>query len=131
MLELVYAATPARLKNKIEETMDRIQEEGKLPLHPFVALPYERYEGNENVGRNPTMEVCCRIIEICDEFWVFGISEGTLIELTWVLEWNANHPTKAKTIRLLYEEFDPEWQKYYEQYRNEPRFNNPLERIPA
>lgn len=131
MLQLAYAATPARLKHKIEEIMDYMQEEGQLPFHPFIAFPYERYEGDERVGREPTMTVCCRAIEMCDEFWIFGISEGTLIELTWVLQWNADNPTKVKTIRLLHEEFDPEWQKYYEQYKNEPRFNDPLERIPA
>jgi hypothetical protein len=70
------------------------------------------------------LEFCCRAIEMCDEFWLFGVSEGTLVELTHVINFNKNNLINPKIIRYLYKLFDPEWKDYYEKYRN--RFADPL-----
>ena len=106
--------------------MNFVTKQGFGPFHPFQAFEYERFEGGP-IGREKTMEFCCRAIEICDEFWLFGISEWTLIELVHVLKFNEDNPSDAKHIRSLYKEFDPEWKVYYEKYRN--RFTSPLERV--
>jgi len=66
------------------------------------------------------LEFCKRAIEICDEFWMFGISEGTLEELTYAL-------FLRKSISLFLDGFDSEWKVYYS--RLGPAYNNPLERI--
>lgn len=74
------------------------------------------------IGREKTMEFCCRAIDICDEFWMFGISRGTLLELCHVLQ---HHPNKK--INLLLDEFDPGWKTEYEKLKNE--FGDPLSKI--
>lgn len=120
MTELVYCATPSRLVNKTEEIMDFVQAQGYAPFHPFVAFPYERFEGG-SVGRERTIEICKRTIQICEKFWLFGVSEGTLDELVEAMK-------KGKPIRQFLEQFDPEWKEYYS--RLGARYGNPLEEIP-
>jgi hypothetical protein len=115
--KLVYCATPARLSSKRVEIMNYVTEHGGGPFHPFQAFEYERFEGGP-IGREKTIEFCCRAIEICDEFWLFGISEGTLIELAYIINFNKNNKNNQKEIRYLYKTFDPEWKGYYEKHRD-------------
>ena len=107
---LAYAATPSRLVARIDEIMRFVTERGYACLHPFKALPYEFFEGGA-IGRDRTLVICCRLIEACDEFWVFGVSEGVLVELGHVLRYNSCN-AKPKVIRLFVEEFDPEWRAH-------------------
>lgn len=107
--------------------MDFVTDWGFGPFHPFQAFELERFE-NGPIGREKTMEFCCRAIEICDEFWLFGISRGTLIELCHVLKLNAHAP-KPKTIRLFLEEFDSGWGNEYERFKDE--FSDPLALLAA
>lgn len=105
MAELIYCATPSRLVRAIpgciKKVMDIITDEGDGPLHPFQALPYERYEGNSRIGRDETIRICCRLIDACDRLAFFGVSTGTLIELAYADKTN-------KPVRL-HLDFDPEW----------------------
>lgn len=117
--KLIYLATPARLKNRIEEIMDYAISLGYAPFHPFKAFPYERFEGGL-IGREKTIEICKKAIEICDEFALCGISEGTLEELNYALK-------KRKPIKLFYEIFDLEWKNFYEKLKE--KFDFPLEKI--
>jgi hypothetical protein len=110
--DLVYCACPARLSNIKHKIMEYVASQNKGPLHPINALPYEYFEGGK-LGRAKTMEVCCSLIEICDEFWLFGISEGTLIEATYFFAQASN---KTKPFKILVKEFDKEWEKYTKQY---------------
>lgn len=119
MSKLIYCATPSRLNKKKKEIMDFVTNKGHGPLHPFQAFPYERFEGNKKVGRKKTIEWCLRLIKICDEFWLFGISEGTLQELNCALEEN-------KTIKNCLE-FDKDWEKQYKKLKK--KFENPLKKI--
>ena len=120
MSKLIYCATPSRLVSKIIEIIDYVTNQGLAPLHPFQALPYERFEGNPHVGREKSMEYCRRLVEVCDEFWMFGISNGTLEELVHALK-------LGKTIRLNFEGFDIEWKKYYTELG--PTYGNPLDAL--
>ncbi len=86
MSKLIYCATPSRLAGKTGEIMDFVTNKGYAPLHPFQAFPYERFEGNPNIGRKKTMEWCFRTVEISDEVWLFGISDGTLGESQYGLK---------------------------------------------
>jgi hypothetical protein len=118
---LIYCATPARLADKKKEIMDFVTKQGFGPFHPFQAFEYERFEGGP-VGREKTIEFCCRAIDICDEFWLFGISEGTLTELCHALK-------RKKPMRLVLDEFDKNWQKEYRRLKN--KFNDPLNKIKS
>ena len=86
-IKLVYCATPSRISNKRKEIMDFVTKQGHGPLHPFQAFEYERFEGGP-VGREKSMEFCRRAVKICDEYWLFGISHGTLEELVHALKHN-------------------------------------------
>ena len=113
---LDYASCPSRLSSKKEEIMKFVSSFGKGCLHPFNALPYEYFEGGV-IGREKSLELCCRLIDICDEFWLFGISEGTLIETEYLFQKNSQF-SKTTPIRLYIKEFDPEWQQYYSIYKD-------------
>ncbi|HUD08065.1 MAG TPA: hypothetical protein VMQ52_03240 [Candidatus Saccharimonadales bacterium] len=112
--DLVYCASPARLGNLKHKIMEYVADQNKGPLHPFNALPYKYFEGGK-LGRAKTMEVCCSLIGVCDEFWIFGISEGTLIEATYFFAQASN---KNKPFRVLVNEFDKEWKIYAKKYSN-------------
>ena len=106
MTKLIYCATPSRISNKIKQIMDVVTSKCYGPFHPFQAFELERFEHGP-VGRDKTMEFCKRAVEICDEFWMFGVSEGTLFELNYALE-------LGKPVQLMFEGFDPEWEEFYE-----------------
>ena len=99
--------------------MDFVTGQGLSPFHPFQAFEYKRFEGGP-IGREKTMEFCLRAINICDEFWLFGISDGTLSELCYALE-------KNKPIRLFLEEFDKDWKKEYQKIKD--KFKDPLSKL--
>jgi len=120
MSKLIFCATPARLNGKKKEIMDFVTSQGYGPFHPFQALEFERFEGGP-IGREKTMEFCKRMIDACDEFWVFGISDGTLRELVYVMEQN------GMPIKLFLDKFDPDWKKYYKQLG--PKYGNPLDKL--
>lgn len=117
MSKLIYCATPSRLVNKINEIMDFVTGLGYAPLHPFQAFPYGRFEGNPNVGRKKSMDYCLRLVDISDEFWLFGISEGTLDE--------TSHALGIKKPLTLHLDFDQEWKIFYEKLRL--TYQNPLQ----
>ena len=104
---LVYAATPSRLTSYVDDIMQFVTDQGFACLHPFKALPYEYYEGGK-VGRDKTLVHCCRLVEVCDEFWVFGISKGVLTELRHVFQFNKNSENPMQ-VRLMLELYDLDW----------------------
>ena len=121
MSKLIYCAMPARMKDKMTEIMDFVTAKGYGPLHPFQALPYERFEGGP-LGRQRTMDICCKLIDTCDEFWMFGVSQGTLIEVVHTQK-SPNKPVE------LHFEFDPQWREFYAKLGGQ--FGNPLDRYPG
>lgn len=105
--EIVYCATPSRISSKTNEIIEFVKKLGYAPFHPFQAFPYQNFEGNPNVGREKTMLYCARAVQMCNQFWLFGLSEGTVeIELPVAKE-------KNKLIRLV-KKFDPEWNEFAE-----------------
>lgn len=109
MTKLVYCATPSRLSDMKEDILHYVDKNGFAPLHPFSALPYELFEGG-NVGREKTLEYCLRLVDACDEFWMFGVSDGTLEEFFYSY-------TIGKPINFLMDKFDPNWKGYYKQLK--------------
>lgn len=122
MSELIYCATPSRLVHRMSDIMDFVANQGHASLHPFQAFPYERFEGNPRIGREKSMEWCLRLIDISDEFWMFGVSDGTLKEVV--------HAIKIeKPIALKFEGFDNEWEKFYKTLGKE--YGNPIDYLLA
>jgi len=111
MTKLIYCATPSRLKDKLNEIMDFVTDKGYGVFHPFQAFPYERFEGGP-VGREKSMEFCFRAVSICDEFWMFGVSKGTLEELTYAIKYNI-------PVKLFLSEFDENWEKNYQEFKEQ------------
>lgn len=109
-MKLVYCATPGRISDKKERIMNFVEEKGDAPFHPFQAYPYERFEGGEP-GRERTIEYCKRAVDICDELWLFGVSEGTLTELEHALE--EDKPVKK------FLKFDPDWKDRYRELKQD------------
>lgn len=121
-MDLIYCATPSRMADKTKEIMDFIQAKGYAPFHPFLAFPYERFEGNPAVGREKTMRFCQKAINICNRLGLFGISEGTVLtELGYTLWLNAYPivPFKIRPIEFFFQKFDPYWQEMLEKIEKE------------
>lgn len=112
VIKLVYCATPARLSDQKHKIMGFVISKGKAPLHPFNALPIEYFE-TETINRADTLALCCKLIDACDEFWLFGISEGTLIEAEYFFK---NHG-QSESVKIWINEFDTESKNYAEHYQ--------------
>ncbi|OXY99962.1 hypothetical protein BEK98_01840 [Streptomyces diastatochromogenes] len=78
-------ACPSRMANQADKFQNLVVEQGHAPLNPFRALPYALFEGGLP-GRKQTLEWCCRLIDVCDQMWLFGISAGTLLEVQHLLD---------------------------------------------
>jgi hypothetical protein len=108
---LVYLACPTRIGIKADRRAAMVKyaaEHGKAPMHPHAALPSEVYEFGI-ISRADTMQVCYRIIDMCDEFWVCGISEGVLAELRHFYQTGQD---SSKPVVVLVDQFDPQWREY-------------------
>lgn len=116
-----YLATPSRIvkekKEKILEICMYTVEQGALPMHPFNAFPYECYEGHELVRRDEAMASCFDLVALCDEFWLFGVSHGTMQELVIAKD-------LVKPVRL-HLEYDTEWKDFYKKLA--PEYGRPLD----
>lgn len=119
MSELIYCATPSRLVHRLNDMIDLVTNQGDGPLHPFLALPYDRYEEGP-VGRAVTMEFCLRLVNICDRFYMFGVSEGTMKEVVHAIG-------MKKPISLKFDGFDSDWKKFYNILG--PKYGNPLDKL--
>jgi hypothetical protein len=100
--QLVYCATPSRLSHLAEDISQYTHEKGYAPLQPLTALPRQHFEDNPQVGREKTMGYCLEIVDWCKEFWLFGISKGTVREFLSAID-------SRKPIRLI-TGFDSEWE---------------------
>jgi|SRR3989338_7126284 len=104
MAKIIYAATPFRLDSSKGSICDFIQLQGHFPIHPFYALPLDRYNYN-NFSREEIMKVCYGMINLCDELWIFGLGSGSIDE------WKKAGELKLPR-RSLVKQFDPKWEEY-------------------
>ena len=123
MSKLIYCATPSRLSKPENITVIKnfVREMGYAPFHPFEAFPLNYFEANPKIGRNKSMEWCLRAVGMCDEFWMFGVSDGTLQEASRAILIN-------KPIQLHFQSWhpgDPEWKRFYDDLG--PKYGNPLD----
>ena len=79
-MKLIYCATPKRIFHKSNEIINKVLSTGNAPFFPFFSFPINIFEDGP-IGREKTINFCLKSIEICDELWFFGLSEGTILEL--------------------------------------------------
>lgn len=113
---LVYSATPSRMEDRVPQIDLCLKAAGHSPFQPLRAFPRALFEEGPT-GREQTMVYCERAIEMCDTFWMFGISDGTLRELVYALK-------LGKPVRYLFREWDLDWRESYRTLG--PAYGNPL-----
>ena len=79
-MKIVYCAIPTKELDRQDEIMLFVINQGCIPFNPHLAFPRKYFEEGK-IGRSKTMELCMCSIYWCDEFWYFGKSEGTDIEM--------------------------------------------------
>lgn len=119
MVDLVYCSTPARLLHLKNHIKRFVSERNGVPFHPFDAFPYEYFEGK--FGRDIVKPFYLRGVEFCDRFSLFGVSDGSLRELSYAIE-------IGKPIELHHKKFDENtWERFYDELG--AKYNNPLGRV--
>lgn len=104
MRKIVYAATPFRLAHRTDHICDFIESQNCIPLHPFNALPLERYN-YDRYSKKEIYKICFKLVDISDELWIFGLGSGSL------KEWQrAKERGKHRRVALAY--FDLQWKEY-------------------
>lgn len=71
-----YANDPDGNKAKVDKICKDVLKQGVLPISPIHAFGYMQ----DDAHRQDVMQACLRLMEICDEVWVYGDSEGCQIE---------------------------------------------------
>lgn len=103
--ELVYCAIPSRMESLSQEIEEYVMHEGKAPFNPLRAFPRQYFEDNCCIGRKRTLVFCKRAIQMCDAFYLFGISQGTsIVELPYARK--LKKPITPVTL------FDEHWNNY-------------------
>lgn len=116
--KIMYCAVPTRLQHLREPIRRAARELGYAPVIPFDIGEYEDFEGGV-IGRARTLKFMLHVLDFCDVIGLFGISDGTLLEVSTRLKSN-------KEIRT-FPEFDPEWEMQYEQFK--VKYDYPLEKL--
>lgn len=93
--------------------MDYVESKNNAAFNPFLAFPLERFELGK-VGIEITMEYCKRAVEMCDELWIFGLSEGTMKEMS--------HAIKIKKPIKTIKEFDENWESEKKNFKESSVF---------
>lgn len=121
-----YCEIPTRFAKSPEwpELRENIQQIvrswGDAPVIPFDVGPYDDFEGNPKLGdyemrRGRTLKLMVHLKNGCDADAIFGISEGTMIELKDTLDRRDNQGIE-RDVRVYYG-LDPDWEKYYALYK--------------
>lgn len=56
----------------------RLAKQGLLPISPLHLFSF--YETEDQDIRDAVLQVCFRLIDLCDEVWMYGDSEGCRME---------------------------------------------------
>jgi hypothetical protein len=108
---LTYCALPSRLYHLTEQTYNFVLENKHAPLHPFKAFEQGQAFGDNGIfGRERVIEFALRMVGICDQLYLFGISDGTLQETRKALDLNI-------PVKLHIERFDLDWRRYYHELK--------------
>ncbi len=109
--KIIYCALPTRLRKRGEEAKVLMRKKGYAPTVPFDALGYEDSEGNPRIGRARTLKFDIGILDSCDDMGILGIAEGVMKE--------TRHWLDREGEFRVFVDFDPEWEKYYDNLKDE------------
>ena len=116
--KIMYCAIPTRLRHLREPIRRAARELGYAPVIPFDIGEYEDFEGG-SIGRARTLKFMLHVMEFCDTTGIFGISDGTMLEIFESLK-------QQKEIKT-FPSFDPEWGTQYEKLKG--KYDSPLEKL--
>ena len=86
-----YKNSPDVNKNKTQEICKQVMEDGHLPISPLHLFSFM----NDDSARDDIIAWCLDMINLCDEIWVFGDSEGCNIE-------RIHAENNGKVVKLMY-----------------------------
>ncbi|MDE1969966.1 MAG: hypothetical protein KGI50_00060 [Patescibacteria group bacterium] len=115
---IMYCMIPTRLRGERERARTLSRADGYAPTIPFDIGEFEDFEGG-TIGRERTLQFMLHVLSFCDVVGLFGISEGTMIELNRAI-------ALGKTV-LLYPDFDPQWNAAYENLKH--TYGDPLSHV--
>ena len=79
-MKIIYCAIPTKELDRQDEIISFVINQGYIPFNPHFAFPKKYFEDGK-IGRDKTMEICKQSIYWCNEFWYFGKSKGTDMEM--------------------------------------------------
>jgi hypothetical protein len=96
-----YANDPKGNKKKADEICKYLLKQGHLPLSPLHLFSFME----NDTRRNEIMRICFELIQIADEVWIFGDSEGCQEEKSYA-------EFIGKPVKIMYDK--PEYRKLLE-----------------
>jgi guanylate kinase len=93
MKQIMYCATPTRIRHLQAGVKALARANGFAPVFPFDCAPYDDFEGDPKVGRYRTLKLNIDFQNACDVTGVFGISKGVLGEINNAL--NVGQPIRT------------------------------------
>ena len=84
-----FASDPEGNRKKVDSICRDLAGKGVLPISPLHLFGFM----DNDLQREEIMRVCFRLIDICDEVWVYGDSEGCRMELEYA-------PSIGKVVRV-------------------------------
>jgi len=66
---------------KVDKICREIAARGYLPISPLHMFSF--YDRENGDIRDAILELCFKLIDLCDEVWVYGISDGCLLEAAY------------------------------------------------
>lgn len=121
--KIVYPIVPSRFDMETWDIiLNFIREKGYVPFDHRRGAPFEDFE--LKLGRKKTLSFLINIMRQCDVVWIFGISEGGMGEFKTALD---IRDTNGNIEILVSLDFDPEWEKYYNELKR--GYGNPIERL--
>lgn len=76
-----FASDPKRNREKADIICRDLVRQGVLPISPLHLFSFMDDDGE----REKILQVCFKLIDICDEVWVYGDSEGCRKEREYAL----------------------------------------------
>ena len=77
-----YADNPEKNKNRVDKICKEVLGKGYLPISPLHLFSYME---NDNF-RKEVLQACFNLIDLSDEVWIYGMSEGCSLELEYALK---------------------------------------------
>ncbi len=88
-----YSDNPEENKKKAEQICKLLIKEGMLPISPLHLFSFSENDD----ARSEIMEVCYKLIDISDEVWIYGFSEGCKLEKEYAIKNNKTIKSKEET----------------------------------